>query len=1076
MNPDIYASIRTANRIKYGTAVGEYGRTLLSDLYSDRTHFLYELVQNAEDACHRAAIDLKERGPFKISFSLFKDKLEVRHNGIPFTKADIVAICGIVAGTKQSDPSQIGKFGIGFKSVYAFTDSPQVYSGEYSFTIKNYVLPEEIAHRKDVLLGETLFVIPFNHSSVSQAQAYREIEAHLPNLGLRTLLFIKRIQEISWRTATGQGNYVRLIEPGKQNRIVLASTENGKPKAAEKWLVFSAVSKVTEDHRLEIAYRLTTDQRIGREMITKEIDSKLFAFFETQKETHLGFLIHGQYHTTPARDNIHLDDFNRNLIEQTAKLVSESIPMVKSLGMLDVSFLNSLPIRSEYFVETEFELIYASVKEKLRSAEALLPTDSAGFVSARDALLGRGKEFRNIVSSEQIGYLLRRKNSRWLDDEISNDKTPDLRRYLMQEIGVEEVDPERFARLIDDLFMSIQSNEWVARFYAFLIDQRALWKRKYYGEEEGPIRSKPIVRLSEGTHTMPFDAEGKPLAYLPSRNSDLKSIFPTVSPELASDQKARQFLEELGLKPPDNFAAILDRILPLYAKNNINPKSSPTNKQHVVWIAKTVEESKHSYHERKTELMSKVKSTPFLFARNIVSGAQAYKKPLEVYASSDYTGNTNIENFLDGNNNVWLLSDRYVGTVSTDELGDLGCQTKIRVRCAAPNWEGHVILTDQPSQHQRGMYGFDPNSDIDGLDYALQHITIERVKVIWNLLLENPGCIYGEIEFSTRKDFSAPSKTSEFSKLGVKLTTNSWLPCLDGKFRKPLECMLEDLQNDLDKTSSQVQLVAQKLQFKVSEEAKLLSKLPEARRAIYERLRVAGPDTLEKINRILQAESVHPASAPSANDFRNKMEDGLYEPSSSSQSPDQGHQATSWTGITLEEAEKIRGEFGKNFQEKLEKSIEQVKEKVRTSEITDSEKTSQVKQYLLEQYDGNCQVCNTRLDLGPNKTPYFDVFRIIEAAELKGWTEEDFNVISLCPNCHALAKHGGHDFRQIVEKAREVSKGLAAPEEVRENSGDYYIVQIVLAGKEAKIFYTPGHMAKFQAFLDFLDKGGDNIG
>ena len=163
-------------------------------------------------------------GPFKIAFNLLEDKLEVRHNGIPFSEADIVAICGIVAGTKRFDSTQIGKFGIGFKSVYAFTDSPEVHSGQYSFTIKNYVLPEEIPARKDCSPEETLFVIPFNHESLSSSKAFREIEERLTNLDVRTLLFLKKIQEISWSTSTGSGNYKRTTQQGSPSRVSLYSS------------------------------------------------------------------------------------------------------------------------------------------------------------------------------------------------------------------------------------------------------------------------------------------------------------------------------------------------------------------------------------------------------------------------------------------------------------------------------------------------------------------------------------------------------------------------------------------------------------------------------------------------------------------------------------------------------------------------------------------------------------------------------------------------------------------------------------------------------------------------------------
>ncbi|MDA8321652.1 MAG: hypothetical protein M0030_17850, partial [Actinomycetota bacterium] len=105
-----YAAIRAENVARYGwdTAVLD----LLGQLYSDRSHFLFELIQNAEDA-----------GATAMSFELFADRLQVRHDGRPFTADDVRAICGVGHGTKSGDLTKIGKFGIGFKSVYAYTDS-----------------------------------------------------------------------------------------------------------------------------------------------------------------------------------------------------------------------------------------------------------------------------------------------------------------------------------------------------------------------------------------------------------------------------------------------------------------------------------------------------------------------------------------------------------------------------------------------------------------------------------------------------------------------------------------------------------------------------------------------------------------------------------------------------------------------------------------------------------------------------------------------------------------------------------------------------------------------------------------
>jgi len=128
--PADYEKIREENIARYGwdTAVLD----LLGQLYSERTHFIFELIQNAEDA-----------GATELAFSLLRDRLEVRHDGRPFTEADVRGVCGVgQSGKTASDQlTAIGKFGIGFKSVYAYTKSPLVYSGDEAFGIESYVRP-----------------------------------------------------------------------------------------------------------------------------------------------------------------------------------------------------------------------------------------------------------------------------------------------------------------------------------------------------------------------------------------------------------------------------------------------------------------------------------------------------------------------------------------------------------------------------------------------------------------------------------------------------------------------------------------------------------------------------------------------------------------------------------------------------------------------------------------------------------------------------------------------------------------------------------------------------------------------
>ena len=56
--------------------------SILAGLYNDPSHFVYELLQNAED-----------EGAKTVVFNLYDDRLDIFHDGEDFDAKDIDAIC-----------------------------------------------------------------------------------------------------------------------------------------------------------------------------------------------------------------------------------------------------------------------------------------------------------------------------------------------------------------------------------------------------------------------------------------------------------------------------------------------------------------------------------------------------------------------------------------------------------------------------------------------------------------------------------------------------------------------------------------------------------------------------------------------------------------------------------------------------------------------------------------------------------------------------------------------------------------------------------------------------------------------
>src|SRR5882724_1841214 len=100
-----YNAIRSDNVRRYGTDIGRIGSMLLADRYDDRTHFIYELLQNAEDALAKRT---DVAAPRSVRCFLSEQNLTIRQFGKPFDEPDVRGVCGIGESTK--DLTAIGHF------------------------------------------------------------------------------------------------------------------------------------------------------------------------------------------------------------------------------------------------------------------------------------------------------------------------------------------------------------------------------------------------------------------------------------------------------------------------------------------------------------------------------------------------------------------------------------------------------------------------------------------------------------------------------------------------------------------------------------------------------------------------------------------------------------------------------------------------------------------------------------------------------------------------------------------------------------------------------------------------------
>lgn len=948
--PSDYEKIKKENIRKYGSETCHLSY-LGGHLYTERTHFIFELLQNAEDT-----------GATKILFDLSEEMLEVKHNGRDFSESDVRGICGVGKGTKTDDLTQIGRFGIGFKSVYAYTSSPEVHSGEEHFRIKHYVRPHHVDPKKIASSWTTLFRFPFDSPEVEAETAFSEIAERLRNLSGITLLFLRKIKKIEYKIPDEpKGAYLRKEKSRGPGRQVTVIGQNSAEDGDEVWLVFEKpVSTPNGNHpvKVEVAFKLDTDTKEKVERITRIEDSPLVVYFPTEKETRFGFLIQGPYRTTPSRDNIPKgDDWNKKLIEETANLLVDALINLKTMGLLTVSLLQSMPIRINDFPE---DSMFFPIAESVRTAffeHELLPADDGTFVVAENAKLARADNLRGLLNQEQLCSLFESDDQvKWLVGGITHERTPDLQAYLMNELDVELLTPDGFARKLSGPFLEDQPDDWMNSMYGYVDEHKALWQKgSGHRSPPGPLLSRPIIRLQDGSQVMPFQEDGSPNAYL-SDGSYTETSQPIVKAEICRHEETQHFLKNLGITEFDIVDEVIENILPKYTSDD-TVVAIEEHKRHINAIEKAYGTDSQ---EKKSRLHARLCDTSFIRAESQGDEDLIYRKPCELYSGTD-----ELRLYFSGNDSIGFVHAEYSESACS-LFEDLGVEDSVRVFGNSENWQGHVVIIDSPGRHERGLNSFDPDIDVEGLEIALESPTHEKSQFIWNqIAILYSSCIRGVIERSARQNYAPSNKEEQISEFGRLLTENAWLPISNGSMKKPGDIALDDLLDGFKRD----EVLAQQLEMKLDN-------------ATTELAQKVGVDT-EDIELIKTLKHYHPERFQQLQAEMLAAEERPAFPERASSNP-----------------ERRREKLTEQLANSPTRKYEQRNRSVRTTRNAINPNLWLRDQYTNDAEQMICQICEEEMPFKKRDGEYY--FEAVEIFKDYFKKEHEAQFLALCPLCSAM--------------------------------------------------------------------------
>ncbi|KAK3187916.1 hypothetical protein Dsin_027477 [Dipteronia sinensis] len=199
---------------KQHARLGRALHCLSQELYSRDSHFLLELVQNADDNMY------PENAEPTLIFILQESGITILNNELGFSARNIRALCDVGNSTKKgSGTDYIGQKGIGFKSVFRVTDAPEIHSNGFhvKFDISEsqigFVLPtlvspfniamlSRLASKDPILLDNscwnTCIRLPFR-SKLCDEIIINNIVAMFSDLHPSLLLFLHRLRCIVFR-------------------------------------------------------------------------------------------------------------------------------------------------------------------------------------------------------------------------------------------------------------------------------------------------------------------------------------------------------------------------------------------------------------------------------------------------------------------------------------------------------------------------------------------------------------------------------------------------------------------------------------------------------------------------------------------------------------------------------------------------------------------------------------------------------------------------------------------------------------------------------------------------------------
>eukprot|EP00906_Rhabdomonas_costata_P015103 RCo021685 len=558
---------------KYRASLSESLRLLSEELYSTSTHFLLELLQNADDNSYEAEVT----PTFELRLDLQAPLLQVVNNEVGFSEANVYAICDSGQSTKAKKVGFIGEKGIGFKSVFAVSSTPMIVSNEYRFQFRltsedpmGYVVPhwvEEVPvyvqpHTTNIILPLKSKVLPLVKQTLQSIE--HPILLFLKNIRILKVSFVQGFSILMTRK-DGEEGLVEIIREVRNERATPASPSTTEPPApgTAVSLTSQQYKKVEKELPLTPAMQkergsssVLTHTRVTLAFPVGAVRPQLVFAFLPVREYGFKFVIQADFKLSTTRTDIPCTDWNLWL--------RDAIPDVFEIALKNhfttspqfrTTFYELVPLLEEV-PDPFFHPVVQRIQAKLCASPCVL-TQSGQWLLPAKVFFAAPPELTTLVPNED---LLQAFGMEFLSPEI--DLTSRTTIGVLRALGVQRFAALNMVEILEhpnyQALLRAKPVEWHCELYGCLshyISRRELQVPR--------LQNISFLLLQTGKLASPAS---RPLYLTDPDNSEhasgIDEELPILHRSFCGNPAAQLFFRLLGIAAAHPQTIILQHILP----------------------------------------------------------------------------------------------------------------------------------------------------------------------------------------------------------------------------------------------------------------------------------------------------------------------------------------------------------------------------------------------------------------------------------------------------------------------------------------------------------------------------------